>query len=132
MVYESNIVQNNLAVRFRNGYSYTIIGIGTNYKTFDNRTSGAIIYRLGLGVNIFKVFYISADVGYNHIENLNDGDKTDFPNRLYSLQARCNLEFHPFNRFGIFASGGYSHTRHYDSKETFENKKILEFGIVLF
>ena len=132
MAYGSNIVQNNLAVRFRNGYSYTIIGIGTNYKTFDNKTSGAIIYRFGLGVNIFKVFYISADAGYNHIENLNDGNKTDFPKRLYSLQARCNLEFHPFHRFGIFASGGYSHTRHYDSKETFENKPILEFGIILF
>ena len=37
-----------------------------------------------------------------------------------------------WKKVGIFASGGYSHTRHYDSKETFENKSILEFGIVLF
>lgn len=132
LAYGGNMIQNNLAVRFKSRYTYTIFGIGTNYLELDNKSSGALFYRIGLGIPIKRAFFISTDAGFFHIENFHDEDHTDLPNHLYSLQLRFNMEYHPIRKFGLFASGGYACTRYYGSGGTFENQPIVEFGFVLF
>jgi len=74
---------------------------------------------------------ISGDLGYFHIENFENED-AETPERMYSLQARVNLEYKIRPKFSIFASGGYGMTRYYDKNKFYEKKPIIEIGVVLF
>lgn len=131
LAYGGNTTKLNLAVRFKNKMTYTMLGAGTHYLGLNDKFSGALFYRAGLYWPLLKQLEISGDLGYYHIENFKN--KSDnIPQRMYSLQARVNLEYHPLKKFGIFASGGYGITRHYNKNKMFENKPVIEFGIVLF
>lgn len=131
LAYGGNNAKFNLAVRFKNRMTYTMLGVGAPYLKLNDKFSGALFYRAGLYWTLLKQLEISGDVGYYHIENF-DNESDNIPARMYSLQARINLEYHPIKKFGIFASGGYGVTRYYSQDKTFENKPIIEFGIVLF
>ena len=131
MIFGSNTSKINVAVRFKNRQNYSILGIGTHYFDMNDDFSGCLFYRTGLYYPLFNKFELSGDLGYFHIENFeNDHDKT--PERLYSLQARVNLSYQLFRKLSIFATTGYAMTRHYKKNKLFENKGIIEFGVILF
>lgn len=131
LVYGGNTTKFNIAARFQNRMTYTMLGVGTHYLDINDKFSGAAFYRAGLHWYPIENLQISGDLGYYHIENFENADDCT-PKRMYSLQARINLEYHLTKKFGIFASGGYAVTRYYNKNKTFENKPIIEFGIVLF
>ena len=122
----------NLAVRFKNRFVFTQLGGGLQYGDFTDKLSVNGSYRAGL---IFPLLSnkldISGDLGYYHIETL-DNKKTGCPARLYALQPRISLEFHPIKKFGIFVSGGYGWTRTYKGNHAYQDKPVFEAGIVLF
>lgn len=131
MTYGGNTTKINTAVRFKNTYTYSILGIGTHYLGLNEKFSGSLFYRVGAGLTPFKRAFISSDAGFSHIENF-DNESQATPERMYSLQLRLNLEYYPLSRLGIFASGGYAHTRYYKANRIYENKPIVELGIILF
>lgn len=131
LTFGGNTTKINTAVRFKNHHTYSILGIGTHYLGLNDRFSGSLFYRAGAELPLTKKLSLSSDVGFSHIENFNNEDLTT-PERMYSLQLRLNMEYHPLNRLGIFASGGYAHTRYYKAHRIYENKPVIELGIVLF
>ena len=98
-----------------------------------SRVADMSIYvcRAGLHYPIAGNLEISGDLGYFHIENFENED-AETPERMYSLQARVNLEYKIRPKFSIFASGGYGMTRYYDKNKFYEKKPIIEIGVVLF
>lgn len=131
MVFGGNMSKFNVAARFKNRHTYTILGIGSNYLDFDHKYSADVFYRAGAWLPLGKRWEISADGGFMHIETFKN-DHNLIPKRMYSLQTRLNLEYRASRKLGIFASGGYGWTRHYDADICFEKKAIAEIGIVLF
>ena len=131
LTYGGNTTRINTAVRFKNHHVYTILGIGTHYLGLNDKFSGSLFYRAGAELPLMKKLFLSSDAGFSHIENFANEDMTT-PERMYSLQLRLNLEYHPLPRFGIFVSGGYAHTRYYKANRIYENKPIVELGIALF
>lgn len=122
----------NVSARFVNRYVYTQIGAGLNYGDFTDKLSLSGFYRAGL---IFPLIPskldVSGDLGYYHIETL-DNKKTGCPARLYALQPRISLEYHPLKKLGFFVSGGYGWTRTYKGNHAYDNKPVFEAGIILF
>ena len=131
MFYGGNTSKTNIAIRFKNQKNYSILGIGTHYLDLDDRFSGCLFYRTGLYFPLKKKFEISGDLGYFHIENF-ENENDVIPERMYSLQARINLEYKVLTKLSIFVSTGYAMTRHYHKNKFFERKAIIEGGIVLF
>lgn len=131
MAYGGNTTRTNLAIRFQNRYTYTILGVGTHYLGLNEEFSGALFYRAGLHKQLFNRCTLSGDLGFYHIENF-ENESVAVPERMYSLQARINFEYNPIKKLGVFASGGYGVTRHYDKNKMFEKKPIVELGIILF
>lgn len=131
LTYGGNTTKINTAVRFKNTYSYTIFGIGTHYLGLNDKFSGSLFYRVGAELPLTRRLFLSSDAGFSHIENFENENQIT-PERMYSLQLRLNLEYHPLSKFGIFASGGYAHTRYYKANRIYENKPIVELGVVLF
>ncbi len=130
MMYVGDACKSNFALRFTNHSIYTILGIGTHYRDLDAHFSGAVFYRVGYEWTLLREhLFLSADLGYAHIENFTENKET--PHCMYSLQSRLNLEYRPKKILGFFLSGGFAHTRHYDSNDIYENKPIVEFGISL-
>lgn len=132
LAYGGNTTKINLGVRFLNRMTYTMLGVGAQYLGLNEKFSLTTSYRAGLYFRLIDQLAISGDLGFAHIESFKNKERPDIPARMYSLQARINLEYHPVKRFGLFASGGYAHTRHYHKGGTFENKPVFEVGIVLF
>lgn len=132
LAYGGNTTKVNLAVRFLNKRTYTLLGTGAQYLGLDEKFSLTASYRAGLYFQLGRKLALSGDLGFAHIENFQNKERPGTPARMYSLQARVNLEYHPLHRFGVFASGGYAHTRTYHPGKTFENKPIVELGVVLF
>lgn len=131
MMFAGNTSKLNAAVRFKNRCIYTMLGVGTHFLDLNDKFSGCVFYRTGLYYPIAKNLEISGDLGYFHVENFrNEDDET--PERMYSLQARVNLEYHIKSKLGLFVSGGYGMTRYYDKNKFYEKKPIIEFGIILF
>lgn len=131
MMFAGNTSKLNAAVRFKNRRSYTMLGIGTHYLDLNDKFSGCVFYRAGLYYPIAPKLELSGDLGYFHVENFeNENAKT--PERMYSLQARINLEYKFKSRISFFASGGYGMTRHYDQNKFYEKKPIFEAGVILF
>lgn len=132
MIFGGNTAKGNVAMRFRNNRFYTILGLGTHYLDPGNKFSASAFYRTGLGFEIARNWYLSGDIGYQHIETFDNKEVEEIPARMYALQARLNIEYQLTNKLSIFASGGYSKTNHYSGGRTYERKPIAEFGIILF
>lgn len=131
MLFAGNTSKLNAAVRFKNRRSYTMLGIGTHYLDLNDKFSGCVFYRAGLYYPIASKLELSGDLGYFHIENFENED-AETPERMYSLQARINLEYKFKSRISFFASGGYGMTRYYDKNKFYEKKTIFEAGVILF
>ena len=131
MLFGGNVSKSNMAVRFKNNWSYTMLGVGTHYLDLSRKFSGCIFYRFGLYYPFAKRWEVSGDLGYFHVENFKNADAVT-PECMYSLQARINLEFRLHKKVGIFASGGYGTTRYYNKNKCFERKPIGELGLVFF
>ncbi|WP_276864493.1 hypothetical protein [Mediterranea massiliensis] len=127
----SNSTKINLAARFKNDRLYTIVGAGAPYFGFGDKFSGALFYRAGAELPLYRHLSLSGDLGYRHIETFRKND-ADCPARLYSLQARINLEYRLTDAMGIFVSGGYGWDRYYNRNSTYDQGIIIEGGIVLF
>lgn len=119
MLFAGNTSKLNAAVRFKNRRSYTMLGIGTHYLDLNDKFSGCVFYRAGLYYPIASKLELSGDLGYFHIENFENED-AETPERMYSLQARINLEYKFKSRISFFASGGYGMTRYYDKNKFYE------------
>lgn len=131
MLFGGNATKLNLAARFKNKLFYTILGGGTHFLDFSNKFSGALFYRAGLELPVYKQLFISGDLGYQHAETFRNKDY-GFPARLYSLQTRINLEYRLTAKSGVFVTGGYGWDRHYNKNAAFDKGIIVEGGVVLF
>ena len=122
----------SVSARFRNRNVYTQLGAGINYGDFTDKLSLSGFYRAGLIYPLISSkLDITGDIGFYHIETL-DNKKIGCPARLYALQPRISLEYHPLKKFGIFVSGGYGWTRTYKGNHSYDNKPVFEAGIILF
>ncbi len=131
LISSGNLNKANLAVRFKNRYTYTELGGGAYYFDLDHDVSASAFYRAGIYYPLLSRLEISADAGFYHIETLDNKHK-GYPARAYALQPRLNLEFRITKKLGIFASGGYAWTRPYSKEHTLDHKGTFEAGIVLF
>lgn len=130
MAFGGNSNKTNLALRFRNRSTYSILGFGTHYMGLDKDFSGAIYYRLGQYFTLSPRWTISGDVGFFHIETFQH--ETDSrPERLYSLQARLNADYQINRTLSAFASVGYGTTRYYNKNREYRTRPIVEAGIAV-
>ena len=118
----------NMAVRFRNRSTYNIIGVGTHYMGFDEEFSGALFYRIGQYFTLAPKWSISGDLGYYHIETFQKNSK-ESPERLFSLQARVNVDYQLTRIIGAFASVGYGNTRYYNHARLYRDRMLAELGL---
>lgn len=130
MLYGGSSVKLNMAVRFRNRSTYNMIGFGTHYMGFDEKFSGALFYRIGQYFRIARALTVSGDVGYFHVETF-EKNSTAKPARLYSLQARMNLDVQINRTIGAFVTAGYGDTRHYYHSRRYRDRMIAEAGLTL-
>ena len=128
MLYGGSSTKANLAVRYRNKSTYSVMGVGTHFMGLDSKFSGALFYRLGLYKQLSPKWSLSGDVGYYHVETFSKHN-SDKPERLYSLQARLNADYQFSRKFGAFASVGWGLTRYYDRNETYRNRPLVELGL---
>ena len=128
MVYGGSSTKTNLAVRYRNKSTYSILGVGTHFMGLDSKFSGAVFYRLGQYFQLSPKWSVSGDLGYYHVETFSRNN-SEKPERLYSLQARINADYQFSKRFGAFASVGWGITRYYDRNETYRNRPLVELGL---
>ena len=128
MLYGGSSTKTNLAARFRNKSTYSIIGVGTHFMGLDSKFSGALFYRLGQYFQLSPKWSLSGDVGFYHVETF-EKNSNDKPERLYSLQARLNADYQFDKKFGAFASVGWGLTRYYDHNETYRNRPLIELGL---
>lgn len=118
----------NIALRFRNQGIYNIIGTGTHYMGLDKKFSGTLFYRIGQYFELTPRLSVSGDVGFFHIETFKEHSK-ESPSRLYSLEARLNLDYQLNDKWGIFGSVGYGDTRYYRHHDHFRSRMIGEVGL---
>ena len=128
MLYGGSSTKVNLAARYRNKSTYSIIGVGTHFMGLDSKFSGAVFYRLGQYVQLSPKWSLSGDIGYYHVETFSKHN-SEKPERLYSLQARINADYQFSKKFGAFASVGWGLTRYYDRNETYRNRPLVEIGL---
>ena len=128
MLYGGSSTKTNLAVRFRNKSTYSIMGVGTHFMGLDSKFSGALFYRLGQYFQVSPKWSLSGDIGYYHVETFSKNNR-EKPERLYSLQARLNADYQINRKFGAFASVGWGLTRYYDRNETYRNRPLVELGL---
>lgn len=130
LFYAGSSTKGNIAVRFRNRSTYSIIGVGTHYMGLDERFSGAVFYRIGQYFRLTPRLSISGDVGFYHVETFT-ANSADKPERLYSLQARLNLDYLIGRTLGAFVSAGYGDTRYYYHSHRYRDRAIIEAGVSL-
>ena len=130
MAYAGNLTKGNLALRFRNRSTYNILGVGTHYMGLDEKFSGALFYRIGQYFQLTPKLSISGDVGFYHIETF-EHNTDNKPERLYSLQARLNLDYQINKTIGAFASVGYADTRYHYHSHRYHQRPIFEAGLTL-
>lgn len=118
----------NLALRFRNRSTYNIIGVGTHYMGLDNKFSGSLYYRIGQYFQLTPKLSLSGDAGFAHVETF-QRNSTDSPERLYSLEARINMDYQLNKHWGIFGSVGYGSTHYYSHRKHYRNRMIGEVGL---
>jgi hypothetical protein len=128
MLYGGSSTKANLAVRYRNKSTYSIMGVGTHFMGLDSKFSGALFYRLGQYFQLSPKWSLSGDLGYYHVETFSKNNN-EKPERLYSLQARLNADYQFSEKYGAFASVGWGLTRYYDRNETYRNRPLFELGL---
>lgn len=128
MLFAGTATKLNLGVRFRNKLYYTILGGGTHYLEFGDKFSASFFYRAGLELPLHKQWFLSGDLGYQHIETFKN-KRYGIPARLYALQARLNLEYRPGGNLGYFITGGYGGSRYYTRGVTYDKGVIVEGGV---
>lgn len=128
MVYAGTTTKANLAFRFRNRSTYSIVGIGTHYFGLDEKFSGAVFYRLGQYFPVSPKLTLSGDLGFYHVESFEENSQ-DKPQRLYSIQARLNADYQLGKYLSAFASVGYGDTRYYSDGRRYRNRAIVEAGL---
>ena len=128
MLYGGSSTKANFGVRYRNKYSYSILGVGTHFMGLDSKFSGALFYRLGLHKQLTPKWNVSGDIGYYHVETFSQENSVK-PERLYSLAARINADYRFSEKYGAFASVGWGLTRYYDRNETYRNRPLVELGL---
>ena len=128
MAFGGNTSLLNTAVRIRNGNAFKIVGFGTFYQGLNKKFSGAVFYRAGRYFLNNKRWRLGADLGYYHVETLDDD--VDLPSRhLYSLQAHINVDYLLSKRWSIFASAGYEDTHFYKKNELQRRGLVAQLGI---
>ena len=132
LVSGGNTNKGNVAVRFKNKYTYTQFGAGVYYLGTDKDFSVSASYRTGIYYSLTPRLDISADIGFYHIESLDNKTSHGYPARMYALEPRVNLEYSITRKFGLFASGGYNWTRTYKGNHAFDDTGVFEVGMVLF
>lgn len=130
MAFGGNSNKTNLAMRFRNRSTYSILGFGTHYMGLDKDFSGAIYYRLGQYFSLSPRWTLSGDVGFFHIESFQHETESR-PERLYSLQVRINADYQINRTLSAFASLGYGTTHYYDSNRKYRARPIVEAGLAV-
>ena len=118
----------NMALRFRNGSTYNIVGAGTHYMGLSEKFSGTLFYRIGQYIDVTPRLSLSGDVGFFHIETFKE-HSTEAPERLYSLEARLNADYQLSKKWGLFGSVGYGDTRYYSHHRSFRHRMIGEVGL---
>lgn len=131
LAYGGSSTKTNIALRFRNRSTYSMIGFGTHYMGLDEKFSGAIFYRIGQYFRVAKALTVSGDVGYYHVETFEE-HSANKPERLYSLQARVNLDVQINRTIGAFVSTGYGDTRYYHHSRRYRDRAIFEAGVSVF
>ena len=128
MAFAGTSSKGNMALRFRNRSTYNIIGAGTHYMGLNEKFSGTIFYRIGQYFQLTPRLSLSGDVGFFHVETFKE-HSTDAPERLYSLEARMNLDYQLNKKWGVFGTVGYGDTRYYNHNESFRHRFIGEVGL---
>ncbi len=131
LLFGGNTTKGNMAVRFLNGNVYTMIGFGVYYRGLDDEFSGDIAYRVGYRKPLSRQWALSADLGVAHIEDAQRNEQYR-TRQMYAFQGRINAEYQATRRLAVFASAGYHVANHYAHNAKFENKPIMELGIMLF
>ena len=131
LLYGGNTSRLNIAARFLNPKTYSMLGLGTHYMGLSEKFSGALFYRTGLWFSPYENAVVSTDLGFYHIETFDNADE-DTPERLYSLQARVNYEYKINPVLKFFFSTGYGVTRYYDQNEFYRKRFLFDMGITLF
>ena len=129
MAYGGTSTRLNLALRFRNSHTYTMVGVGSHFLGFDEDFSGALFYSLGRYWHIAPRWTLGGDVGFFHVETFKGSGST--PKRMYSLQGRITADYAVNDHLGIFMAAGYGTTRRYGSNTNYRSRPLLEAGIAL-
>ena len=130
MAYGGNVNKINVAARFRGRNTYRIIGFGTHYMGLDKKFSGALFYRLGQYIQLGRRWSLGGDIGFSHIETF-EHNSADKPERLFSLEARLNVDYQFHRNWGAFATVGYGDARYYKGGSRYRNNVIVEAGVTL-
>ena len=132
MVYGGTSSKLNTALRFRNRSTYNIIGIGTHYMGLDKKFSGALQYRIGQYFRLVPDgrWSFSGDLGFAHIETFEQHSQRS-PERLYSVEARMNLDYSITDRLGAFVTLGYGDTRYYHRAHHYRSRPLVELGLTM-
>ena len=130
LAYGGNRTKMNLAARFKNDLFYNIIGVGTPVLKFKDKFSGSINYRSGMYYALCKNLEISGDLGFQHVNTFKNKDKSEgIPKRMYSLQARANIEVLFNDHWSLIATGGYETMRWYSKSKTYRKGALVELGL---
>jgi hypothetical protein len=128
LFFAGNTSKTNVALRFRNRSTYSIVGVGTHYMGLDKKFSGAVFYRLGQYFPLSEHWSINGDIGFFHIETFKQ-NSSDSPERLYSLQANIGADYQITPRLGILGSIGYGDTRQYYHNKEYKNGLVARLGL---
>lgn len=128
MVFGGTSTKTNVALRFRNRSTYSIIGVGTHFMGIDEHFSGALFYRIGQYFALSPRWSVSGDVGYYHVETFEEHSSAR-PRRLYSLQLRLGADWQLGRYVSAFAAVGYGDTRYYSGSHRYRNRLIGEAGL---
>ncbi|MBR1769968.1 MAG: hypothetical protein IJ748_05875 [Bacteroidales bacterium] len=131
LLYGGNSTRINIAARFLNPKTYSVLGLGTHYMGLSKDFSGSAFYRTGLWIAPTQKTILSSDLGFYHIETFENADEST-PERLYSLQGRVNFEYKVKSVFSLFFSCGYGMTRYYNQNEFYRKRFLFDAGIILF
>ena len=130
ILYGGTSTKGNIAVRFRNRSTYNILGVGTHFMGLDEKFSGSLFYRIGQYFQLSPRLSVGGDLGYYHVETFVDNSYTK-PERLFSIQARLNLDYQLTPAVSAFASAGYGDTRYYHHATHYRSRPIFEVGLAL-
>ena len=128
MAFVGNNSKFNMAMRFRNRSTYNIIGFGTHYMGLNEKFSGTLFYRIGQYVQLTPRLSLGGDLGFFHIETFKE-HSTEDPDRLYSLEARVNLDYQFSKKWSVFGTVGCGDTRYYTHNSSFRRRVIGEMGL---